>query len=135
MSGYDDISPRRVVPRWRDSKIVRGVAEDIPISSRFPPRVTARSKESLDKKLEMWRSDPSIGMAADVVGAAFLSGCFEPAKDAAKYLLKSKSAIPRELASLAQLILGLQESNARRAIDTSPRDEIQKARKRLRHHF
>ncbi len=135
MSGYDDLSPRRVVPRWRDSKIVRGVAEDIPIPSRFPPRVAARSKASLDKKLEIWRSDPSIGMAADVVGAAFLSGRFDLAKDAAKYLLESGSAIPRELASLAQLILGLQESEARRAIAASPRDEIREARKRLRSHF
>jgi len=135
MSGYDDLSPRRVIPRWRDSKIVRGVAEDIPIPSRFPPRVIARSKGSLDKKLEIWRSDPSIGMAADVVGAAFLSGRFEFAKDAAKYLLDSGSAIPRELASLARLILGLQESEARRAIAASPRDEIRQARKRLRNHF
>lgn len=135
MSGYDDLSPRRVVPRWRDSRIVRGIAEDIPIPSRFPPRVTARSKELLDKKLEIWRSDPSIGMAADFVGAAFLSGHFQSAKDAAKYLLESESAIPRELASLAQLILGQQESDARRAIATSPQDEIRKARKRLRNHF
>jgi tetratricopeptide (TPR) repeat protein len=135
MSGYDDSAPRRVVPRWRDSKIVRGIAEDIPVPSRFPPRVTAKSKESLDKKLEIWRSDPSIGMAADVVGAAFLSGRFDSARDAAKYLLESRAAIPLELVSLAQLILGRQELDARQAIATSPRDEIRKARKRLHDHF
>jgi tetratricopeptide (TPR) repeat protein len=74
-------------------------------------------------------------MAADVVGAAFLSGRFESAKDAAKYLLKSGSAIPRELASLAQLILGSQESKSRRTMAASPRDAIREARKRLRNHF
>ncbi len=135
MSGYDDLSPRRVVPRWRDSRIVRGVAEDIPVPSHLPSRVTARSKESLDTKLEIWRSNPSIGMAADVVGAAFLSGRFEPAKDAAKYLLGSGPAIPRQLVSLAQLILRSREVNSRQAALTSPKDEIRKARRRLRDHF
>ena len=135
MSGYDDLSPRRVVPRWRDSEIVRGIAEEIPVPSGLPPRVTAKSKESLDKKLEIWRSNPSIGMAADIVGAAFLSGRFEPAKEAAKYLLGSESTIPRELVSLAELILGSRESNSRRALVTSPKEEIRNARTRLRNHF
>lgn len=135
MSGYDDLAPRRVVPRWRDSTIVRGIAEDIPVPSRFPARVTSTSKEFLDKKLDIWRRDPSIGMAADVVGAAFLSGHFESAKDAAKYLLESGLAIPNELTSLAQLVLGIRKSRAHPAIAAFPRDEIRRARKRLRHHF
>lgn len=135
MSGYDDLSPRRVVPRWRDSSVVRGIAEDIPVPSRFSPRVIAVSHESLSRKLEIWRSDPSIGMAADVVGAAFLSGHFRPAQEAAKYLLKSGSAIPPELKSLARVILGGQTSEAEHTTPGSPRDEIRRARQRLRDHF
>jgi tetratricopeptide (TPR) repeat protein len=74
-------------------------------------------------------------MAADVVGAAFLSGRFEAAKDAAKYLLENRLAIPPELVSLAELVLGSRESNSRQTIATSPQDEIRKARRRLRDHF
>lgn len=135
MSGYDDLAPRRVVPRWRDSKVLRGVAEEVPISTALAPRATALSSEHLSNRLKIWQADPSVGLAADLVGAAFLSGHYETARDAAKYLLARGATIPRELTSLARAILGYRDSRDEFRKSITPREEIGEARERLRAHF
>ena len=72
----DDI--REIVPRWRDLKSTIQLGELRPLQS--DRQVISLPTALLEDKLVDWETERSLPYAAEVVGAAFVSGEFKKAK-------------------------------------------------------
>lgn len=95
---------RRTVPRWRPwREAVRLGDLDAATERRVPQDPNPRDLKRLKVAWEISRALPFAG---DFVGAAFASGEPAIARDAARFLLSSRSVVSKAARDLAELILG-----------------------------
>jgi len=106
MSGFNENSERRVLPLWRAATAAAKSFEIQPLpSAEIEKAPLAQQADDLDDLLEDFLAKPSIGIAADVINNAILSGRKNRAQDAASYVL-SHDHVPAPLSRLAKKILG-----------------------------
>lgn len=118
MSTILDDPERRTVPRWRPwREAVRLGDLDAATERRVPqdpnPRDLMRLKVA-------WETSQALPFAGDFVGAAFASGEPEIAKEAAHFLLSSRSVVSKAARDLAELILAEKTAGASALTDPPP---------------
>lgn len=105
MSTFNDNPERRVIPRWRDSRVTAGTGELDPLPARSAR--TVASPESFTKKLEEWREYRAVPYAADLVGAALVLDRQEEVREAAEFLLARGDTLSPAAQQLAHSALGI----------------------------
>lgn len=131
MGGFDESSPRRVIPRWRDSSDIVGTPEQMPHLVRNITRSISNPENELSRLRSDWEANREIPFAADLVGSAFLHGRKDLAEDAAKYLISRKLPLPITLLRMARLLI---DGSAAPSVFTENPDSklaIREARRRL----
>lgn len=94
---------RRVVPRWRPWREAVSLGDACPATiKRTPPQP---SLENLGQTAFDWKQNRTMPFAADFLGAAFALGQATVAKDAAEFVLSSRSPTNEALQKLATLVL------------------------------
>lgn len=105
------VEDRRVIPRWRDTRVAVEMGE---ASSLRPPRaasteqVSAQIASHLNQLRVAFAARPSIGRAAELTSAAALAARPQVAEDAAEYLLLHADDTTPTALSTARDVLGLQ---------------------------
>ncbi|MBB5392774.1 MULTISPECIES: lipopolysaccharide assembly protein LapB [unclassified Herbaspirillum] len=106
MSGFSENSERRVLPLWRAAAAAAKSSEIQPLPSTEVQRAhLGPAVNDLNDLLEDFSAKPSIGLAADAINNAVLSGQKDKAIDAASFVLKHDH-VPAPLRRLAKKILG-----------------------------
>jgi tetratricopeptide (TPR) repeat protein len=100
-----DQEPRRVIPRWRDSRAAVKTGELVPVPIRDPERVATGADEELAKHVDAWQTDRTVGNAADLLSAAIVLDRPRSAEKAAEYLIDHRSAVGDIAYRLARLVL------------------------------
>lgn len=99
MSVLHDKTTRRILPRWRSSKLATNSADFL--SLKAPPKVIANVDKQLQEQQEQFSNAPSLGTAAEMLSVALLDGQYKVAKEAASYILCHEETAPRTLLELA----------------------------------
>lgn len=95
---------RKVIPRWRNSRVTAVTGELDTSTSKCQPHVLPQT--SFVKKLRDWESKPSVGLAGEVVSAALVLRKEQDARGAAEFLIQEGSRATATLKRLAQRVLG-----------------------------
>lgn len=99
---------RRVIPKWRTSKVTADLPECRPIGEQstralsLPPNV-----EVLEALLGEWRVKPSIGVAANIINFSHLPEAIPWIKEVAEDVLSQQGQIPPPLLEAAKRVVGL----------------------------
>jgi len=110
MSTILDDPKRRTVPRWRPWRDAVCLGDlDAATELRVPQDLDPRDLARLERA---WETNCALPFAGDFAGAAFASGKPEIAKDAAHFLLRSRSGVSRAARDLAHLILDEKAASA-----------------------
>ncbi len=104
MTAYAGKRDRRVIPRWRSTRALRGASEGVPIDAKLP--AVELSTDILDRLRHDWESHKAIYIASDLIGAAFTLNRPQRAIDAAEFLLRKGAVVPRPTRELALRLLG-----------------------------
>lgn len=126
------LPPRRVVPRWRDSAAQLSEPESLPVnrtadSAHFAPDFWMKLAQ---EKLEEWKKEPSIGIAADALGLAVFPETRSVLSPIALAVRESGQSVSGPIARLVGRVLGEPEQ-----VDLVPDDSklaIGFLRRRLR---
>ncbi|MBB5234317.1 hypothetical protein [Deinococcus budaensis] len=137
MTLIQKVEKRRVIPRWRDTRVAVEMGE---ASSLRPPRpasteqVRARIAAHLDQLQVAFAARPSVGRAAELTSAAALAVRPEAAADAAEYLLMHAEDTTFTALSTARQVLGLNMALPSPGISSPPlgRDRLQEEVRRLK---
>jgi len=108
------IDVRRIIPRWRDSRIAIATGELV-----FPRSNRSRSisvlGEFLEKK-QQWQENHQIEFAAELVASALSQGLIYEVSDAAEFLLENEDKTTPTVFAIAEEVLiraGKRESTSR----------------------
>lgn len=116
---------RQVVPRWRPSWITARLGE---MSTSLPySRSLIQTGPALQELESAWLAHRTPTFAADFVGAAFVSGEYRPAEEAARQLLQSTGPRIQATRQIARRILGLENA----ALQNPPDVSLMERRKRI----
>lgn len=96
---------RRVVPRWRDVRTTARRGELGPLKRPSGRLALPDSEGLLAQKLHDWDVNPSLPFAAEVTATAFILGNYEPAHEAAEFVLANEAST--SLTALATRVLGM----------------------------
>lgn len=104
-SDYNAKTKRRVIPRWRSSHLIALSHEFQPLRQR--KLLQPSPSRDLANRLREFKESPSLGVAADLLAIAAMSGHPEEARDAGRYILDREETAPRLLLELAaSVVLG-----------------------------
>ncbi len=122
---FDKQAPRRVVPRWRPSRIAAQTAE----AWTHPPPTSIDFKTELaNKRLELKHAE-SVPIASELMFLALQAGNLETARVAARQIVNNESSIGvTRLVSAAKKIL---DSSDLSQMIAPTEDFVREARKRL----
>lgn len=98
---------RRLVPRWRDSKIAATTAEVTALPAISEQPTIEVDTASVEAAVADWRAAPSLGTAADAVAVGFVLGSPDLVRAPAEYLVEHESEVSRIGSALARRVLGL----------------------------
>lgn len=102
MVGFSTDDDRKVIPRWRTFRQALRTEE---LNSVLPPQTEQRvTEDPLATKITDWRSNQTIGHAADLVGAAIVLGRPSDVGDAAQFLLSAKAPVSAWAKELAECV-------------------------------
>ena len=101
MSGKLDTPRRRIVPRWRPSKVQ---ARLNPTGER-PSAAEPDGQEEVAELLRQFRETGSAHVASDLMGAAYVFGCTEEALEAARHLLRAAHHAPPVAVEIAKTLV------------------------------
>lgn len=101
MTVFLDNSNRKVIPRWRDSRITIHLGE---LDSPTTVSAGALPEKDFLIKLADWHEHKSFRYAADLVSSAVVLGRHEEAKEAARYIL-GENKFSAAMAQLARVVL------------------------------
>jgi len=109
---------RRIIPRWRDSRITVSTGE---LDGTRPKRSTwpENSAAEFEQKLRRWNVEDSIEAAAELAQAALVLGRPREARDAAEMLVLTDSEATPAVRAIAEAILSDLEGRPRRG-ETDP---------------
>ncbi len=101
---------RRVVPRWRSfSKTT--LTGELSTSLNKDKKKRLRDDVFFKSYFLSWNSDKNLGTASDVIYYAVSTGCFDLARDQARYIIKRSKDTPIELVNLSKNIINELEGN------------------------
>ena len=102
MAGFSTDGDRKVIPRWRTFRHALGTEE---LNSVPPPQPGQQvPTDLLATKITDWRSNPTVGHAADLVGAAIALGRPGDVGDAAQLLLSADTPVSGWAKELAEWV-------------------------------
>lgn len=113
---------RKIIPRWRDSRIALLTGELIS-SNRLHHKNNA-GHELFHKKLELWNEQGLIEFAAEVVSGAISQGLYNEAIDAAEFLVSERGKSTPAVISIANEILVRTGIKSKEDINTGKLGEI-----------
>ena len=97
------IDTRRIIPRWRDSRIAIATGElVIPRSSQ---RGSTRVYSDFQTKKRLWEESQQIEFAAELVAAALSEGLMTEALDAAEFILDHQDTTTPTVITIAEEVL------------------------------
>ena len=102
---------RRVIPRWRDTRVAGATGEAASLQrpqSQAVERAQQRVAQHLSRLQEAFLSRPSVGRAAELTGAAALAARPEAAGDAAEFLLMHAEDTTPMALTAARRVIGLE---------------------------
>ena len=94
---------RHVLPRWRDLRNTLASGELRPALSTDPVRSPAR--DELSERISDWRQEPSVGVAADAIGAAIVLGRSAEALEPAQFIVDHEGDAAPASVELARRII------------------------------
>lgn len=118
MTAVSGDKKRRILPRWRDSRVLDASSESGVTS---PSRSKVFNDDVLTERLRDWKLHKDVFFATDLVGAALVYNKKEVAREAAEYLLRNRKLVPAPALRLARIALGKEEANTR---STEPSDSL-----------
>lgn len=102
---------RRVIPIWRNSNLSSVLAETKSVNSKEKlPKKKFFDDSKLEYLLSSWKSDKTIGGAADLLNFAHIESFKNLLLEPASFLIKEVEALPSPLSALANSILGSGDS-------------------------
>lgn len=104
MSGFDEKSDRRVVPRWRISVDAAASTELLPVQGRAVPNIVEESAELFNRRRD-FEIEKNIGTAANLLGTAMVASAEQESKLAALFILDHADETPAPLKSMAISVL------------------------------
>ena len=98
---------RRLLPRWQPSQSTIVAGELLPEGASTPVKAAESPlpDEHFERRLEEWRRDRSIDVAAELVGSALVLGRTTEIEAAARLLAEANSDVPSTLREMAQQAL------------------------------
>lgn len=102
---------RRVIPRWRDTRVAGATGESASFqrpASQAVERAQQQVVRHLDRLHDAFLARPSVGRAAELTGAAALAARPEVAGDAAEYLLMHAEETTPMALKAARRVIGLE---------------------------
>lgn len=103
---------RRVIPKWRSSKIHASLQDNLPLQQVGRKRNQEFLNEfssELIKKLSQWRSRPDFGVAADLLNFSHVSHYRDLLVEPALYLNDHPTKLSPQLATAVRSVLGIEE--------------------------
>jgi tetratricopeptide (TPR) repeat protein len=94
---------RRVIPVWRSSFLSSKLSESKSISNCSLRK--AFDSQSLEKSLDLWRKEKSVGATADILNFAHINEFQEKLVEPASFIIKNKELFPLSLQGLAESIV------------------------------
>lgn len=127
---HDDQQPRRVIPRWRTSRLTATMLEAKSISAPSTAKTTlSQSEAEVSSKLAEFEAKKSIPIAAELMFIAANSGSHNAAQIAAKLIIQHQEQIgSRQLTRTAKQILSTDDPEHTEA---TSQDFVANARKVL----
>ena len=135
-------TPRRIIPRWRDSSVAANTGELKPLTG--PRSVHSVTSEELANRISDWRKHQSLAFATDLVSAGIVLGAEGngEVKRAVGYIRSLKENAPMSATRLATFVArGPQditqtpiELNDDKSIQTSSREQIKELKTRVRNY-
>lgn len=120
---------RRILPRWRDSRVLDASAEG---SAKTPTTRAKPNDDVLEERLRDWQNHRDVFFATDLVGAALAYDKKEVAREAADFLLRNRRRVPRPALRLAEIALGKAEVDKLQAEPTDALPDAQQSRTAIR---
>lgn len=97
---------RRLIPRWRDSRISASLPESKPLSTVARPSAGSFLSTSVVESLLLdWRADRSMGGAADLLNFGHIPTALPFLREPAEYLASLNDGVPLPLRQFALRIL------------------------------
>jgi tetratricopeptide (TPR) repeat protein len=103
VSGYNEKSKRRVVPRWRSSLVSAGTKEFRPLRHRVLP--APEGGDVIESLLHQFQVHPDLGVAAEVIACAARSGELDRGRGAASFIVTQGEQSPSMLTEAAYALL------------------------------
>lgn len=102
---------RRVIPKWRASKVSADLPESRPISERVKrPLLAFPDADAIANLIEEWRTHRSIGIAADILNFSHVPDVVPFIKEVAEDVARQGASIPAALLDVAKSIAGLSDA-------------------------
>ena len=102
MAGFSTDADRKIIPRWRTFRQALRTEE---LNSVLPPQPEPlTSADLMALKIADWRSNRTVGHAADLVGAAIALGRPGDVDEAAQFILNSEAPVSGWAKELAQWV-------------------------------
>jgi tetratricopeptide (TPR) repeat protein len=132
MSLLSDKRHRHVVPRWRDSLTASISRDIIPLKQRLLPAKAANEVPTDILLLaHEFQQNPSVGVAADLMGSAVAAGHPEYARPSAEFIMRHANEAPSLLVQVATSVLNNQSNAFGLAMASDPRIGVSRLRSRL----
>jgi tetratricopeptide (TPR) repeat protein len=93
---------RRIIPRWRNSRISMKSRE---LTSLKENKRTPAGDNEIPKKVESWNKDKSLINAVELITSAHSQGLYSDSIEAVEYILKNKSKVFPLVTEVAEDIL------------------------------
>ena len=133
-------TPRRIIPRWRDSSVAATTGELDPLQG--PSKLQPSMSEELTNRISDWRKHQSLAFATDLVSAGVVLDAESNAdvRRAVDYIRSLGENAPMSAAGLATFVAVGPENNSQATIEleddeslrTSSRGQIQHLKTRVR---
>lgn len=138
-TGLND-TPRKIIPRWRDSKIAATTGELEPLAHQLNPRIPLH--DELGPRKHDWRANRSIAYATDLISAGLVTGDKHDCDvgEAVDFILGQDLATESSARRLAEFVAEGGHDNAfetagssnNGGFEKSSRQQIQLLRRRIR---
>ena len=100
---------RRLIPKWRDSKITAKLPEALPIVKKYG-RVynflSGDNQQNIKILTEEWRNNKSLGGAANLLSFGHVTKLHPLLVEPAQYIVDRSQHVPQHLCKFAQVIIG-----------------------------
>lgn len=97
-------TPRKIIPRWRDSEIAATTGELEPLAHQLKPRIPSHNE--LAPRKHDWRANRSVAFATDLISAGLVTGDKHDSdvEEAVEFLLEQDLATESSARRLAEFL-------------------------------